>query len=346
VADATFYTLADARFFVGTVALLNSLRLTGHTGELVVLDCGLAEEQRRTLAPHVTLEQLPDELARRTVLCKPFIHTLGRPGPLVWIDSDIIVTGPLAPILAHAEAGKLCFYPVDWPAERRRRFPEWVEAFDLASPPRRQTYVSAGFFALVPERWPGLLERWWQACAAIPLDRLFGPDVSDPFWAGDQDALNALLMSEIPPDAIEELPAHEAVFPPAMHRVRIVSRQRLDAVHDGHRIRLLHYTWVPKPWTTQAWGRIPDMRRDAYVRLLPRVLFADDVALRLPTALVPLWLRPGGRGRLALEGVAMGKRMRSRAAAVVRRLPAPLRKPLIALRDRIEPPERGRRDSS
>ena len=37
----------DHRFFLGTVALLNSLRLTGNVGELVVLDAGLTAERTR-----------------------------------------------------------------------------------------------------------------------------------------------------------------------------------------------------------------------------------------------------------------------------------------------------------
>jgi hypothetical protein len=342
VADTTFYTLADSRFFVGTVALLNSLRLTGHTGELVVLDCGLDEEGRRALAAHVTLVELPGELARRTVLAKPYFHTVRRAGPAVWIDSDVIVTGSLAPIVARAEAGKICLYPVDWQAQRRRRFPEWEELFALPGPPREQTYYSAGVIALVPDRWPDLLERWWEACGKVAPERIFGQHVDDPLWAGDQDALNALLMSEVPAEAIEELPEKEVVFPADMNRVRVADAKTLAAEHDGRPVRLLHYTWVPKPWTSHAWGRIADMRRDAFVRLLPRVLFADDVPLRLPTTSVPVWLRPGASGRLALQGVAVGKRGRAGAAAVVRRLPPSVRRPLLAWRDRIEPPERGR----
>ncbi len=48
-AGATFYTVTDAEFFPGTVALLNSLRLMGHREPLVVLDDGSATEQRERL---------------------------------------------------------------------------------------------------------------------------------------------------------------------------------------------------------------------------------------------------------------------------------------------------------
>ena len=53
--DSTYYTIANAPFFPGLVALLNSLRLSGNAGELVVLDRGLEEEQRELLEPHAPL---------------------------------------------------------------------------------------------------------------------------------------------------------------------------------------------------------------------------------------------------------------------------------------------------
>ena len=44
---------------------------------------------------------------------------------------------------------------------------------------------------------------------------------------------------------------------------------------------------------------------DAYVRLMRRLLFADDVPLRLPPAAVPFWLRPGGATRAATVGMSL-----------------------------------------
>ena len=45
----TYFTVSTHRFFLGTVALLNSLRLTGNAGELVVLDAGLTPDERELL---------------------------------------------------------------------------------------------------------------------------------------------------------------------------------------------------------------------------------------------------------------------------------------------------------
>jgi len=55
----TYYTIANAPFFPGVVALLNSLRLTRNTGELVVLDRGLDDDQRERLVPLREARRVP-----------------------------------------------------------------------------------------------------------------------------------------------------------------------------------------------------------------------------------------------------------------------------------------------
>ena len=41
--DRAVYTVGDARHFLGVVALVNSLRLTDWTDEIVVVDCGFTD---------------------------------------------------------------------------------------------------------------------------------------------------------------------------------------------------------------------------------------------------------------------------------------------------------------
>src|SRR3712207_8323109 len=50
-----FYCVADERYFLGAVGLINSLRLVGHEEPIHLLDCGFTAEQRELLAPHVNL---------------------------------------------------------------------------------------------------------------------------------------------------------------------------------------------------------------------------------------------------------------------------------------------------
>ena len=339
---ATFYTIANARYFPGLVALLNSLRLTGHDQELVVLDEGLTAEQRARLDPLVRLVELPEERLGHPALAKPYPHLLDPTGVVTLIDSDIIVTRSLAPALADAAAGKIAAYR-DHETTEGRWFAEWEEGFELSGPPRQQTYVNAGFVAFSQERWPDFLTRWRKACTRIPLDR-FGvlprwqPRVTaierEPFWAGDQDALNAILMAEVAPEALAVQPIHEE--PDWLNEVEIVDRQTLACLYRGKPASLLHFSLAPKPWAPNGWKRV---RRNAYVELLPRLLFANDLPLRLdPQEVVP-WLRPG-RGatltRVGFDGLNRGRAGTERAwRGAAHALPPSAQRPLRALRDRI-----------
>ncbi len=56
-----FYCVSDARFFLGAVGLINSLRVIGHDEPIFVLDCGLTDEQRGMLAAEATLVPAPAE---------------------------------------------------------------------------------------------------------------------------------------------------------------------------------------------------------------------------------------------------------------------------------------------
>ena len=82
---ATFYTVTDASFFPGTVALLNSLRLSGNREPLVALDVGLERGQRVRLARHATVVDLECELPRP--LFKAFPRAFAPSGVVVVVDS-------------------------------------------------------------------------------------------------------------------------------------------------------------------------------------------------------------------------------------------------------------------
>ena len=161
-AAATFYTVTDANFFPGTVALLNSLRLMGHRETLVVLDNGLTQDQRRRLGRHASIVDAPADPLRSPLTLKPFPFLVGASGTMVIIDSDMIVSESLADTLALAAEGQICMYP-DHRGDQSRWFAEWEQVFALSKPPRHQTYLNAGFAAFsiltnvfgVPSRWVG-----------------------------------------------------------------------------------------------------------------------------------------------------------------------------------------------
>ena len=289
--DARFFTISDPAFFVGTVALVNSLRITGHEQEVVVLDRGLTARQRELLAPSVTLVDVPAGHAD-PYLVKPFPALVDTDGVVVLLDSDMVVTDSLEPVLERAAAGAICVFP-DHPADLDRWFAEWHELFGLGAPLRRGDYLNAGFVAVSTARWPGFFPRWWEACARIPAERETLTD-PEPLAQLDQDALNALLLSEIPEGAVGQLPSYEW----DLRRVSVVDPRTLECRAEGVRQPLLHAWLRPKVWQ----GR-ENVHANAYERLLPRILFAPDAAIRLDANDVPRWLRPGAAGQVALHGL-------------------------------------------
>ncbi len=162
--EVSFYTITDERFFVGTVGMLNSLRLMGHEQRVVVLDCGLSERQRDLLGSECELVTLPEARATNPTLFKPYANLLRPRGLVVVLDSDLIITRPLDAVLEAASNGHICACA---DPESGRWFAEWEQLFELPCRPRRQTYVNAGFLAFSVEHWPILLPRWWDLCQRI-----------------------------------------------------------------------------------------------------------------------------------------------------------------------------------
>ena len=294
-AATTFYTVTDSDFFPGTVALLNSLRLVGHNDPLVVLDNGLTQSQRQRLEQVASVIDPP---SRSTLVAaptlKPFPQLDGASGIIVLIDSDVIVTASLASTLALAHEGRICLYP---DPEEDRWFAAWQELFSLSRPPRRQQYVNSGFVAFSLDHWPRLLEDWWAACLCIPGDRMFTAE-DQPLRYGDQDALNAILMSEVDAESVVVLPDLGASTP-YEPQPAVLDEAVLACARDGVRVSILHHYGRPKVWSRT--GRQRFAFPETYVRLFPRVISGQDVALRLPPSEVPWWLRHGLRHKIALR---------------------------------------------
>jgi hypothetical protein len=294
--DATFFAVTNDGYFPAAAAMLNSLRITGHDHEIVFGDCGLRADQRARLEPHSMIVEIPAAETRDPTLLKSFPHVLDVHGVLVFIDSDMIVTDDLGPVLELAAEGRICAFG---DPELDRRFPEWVDLFDLSAPLREQRFISAGFLAWSHAHWPGLLARWRELCERIPPGATLahGATNRDPFAQGDQDALNALLMSEVPLEAVAILPdAERPVW--LTTQVRIVNERAL-ACRFGEAVpKLIHADGSRKPWQTRMWWRV---RNDAYVRFFRRLVFADDAIVSVEPPEVPIWLRPTRLGTACLH---------------------------------------------
>lgn len=311
--EASFYTVSDRSFFPATVGLLNSLRLTGHRYPVVVLDCGFSSEQRALLDEHSTVISIDRTTAANPTLFKPVAPSAQRSGIVVVMDSDAIVTARLGPLLDEARAGRIVAVP---DPESDRWFPEWQRIFDLSGLPRQQPYVGAGFVAVSVDHWPNLLPLWSDACRRIRFHRTIYEDVAEsPTAQGDQDALNALLMTEFPREALSLLPVEAVPVGERERETRVRHLSSLSCTHRGRRTLVVQTSGRPKPWGRRAWAGVG---YGAYLRLLRRCLTGPELTLRVPERMLAPWLRSGTGGAIRLESLLMFNSVYSKVVRVPR----------------------------
>lgn len=288
--DIRAFTMGDERYFLGMVALLNSMRISGNTMPLTVLDVGLAAWQRDLLDPHC-------ELLRARPGANVFLMKMDAPlasgaDIVLLLDSDIIVTGPLAPMVDPAAAGRVCAYG-DQMAEQRW-FAEWEDLFGLRAPLREgEMYVNAGALAVSTTQMPDLLPRWAEMCERVSDRPMLweAPGPTDPLWLADQDPLNALLMSEVPPDSVVRYGLPGMILGTRnLAETRVLDAGELRCSWRDGPVTLLHAVGRLKPWQPRAQR---EYRRTAYTTCLRRALAGPDLVVRVPTAHLPSWLRPG-----------------------------------------------------
>jgi hypothetical protein len=251
-------------------------------------------------------------------MLKATMHLLDLQGTVVLIDSDVIVTRRLTPIVDDAEAGQIVVVADQIPV---RRFDEWSTILGLEGPPREQPNVGGGFIALDLDQWPDLMARWLELCERVPPSRNDLPfDLpleelhANPFALNEQDVLNAMLSTIVPLDRIKIYPLDVFPGPPHNHALRVVDRAALRCDCDGSDPFLLHYWNHPKPWLE---GARPHLCMDAYVELLARVLTAPDVPIRLDPGELPVWLRDDLRGRVVRRGPRQLRRTLRRALSLL-----------------------------
>ena len=120
--DAAFYCVADERYFLGAVAVVNSLR-------------GLTSRHRELLDPHATVVEPTSEAPgwlQKTAA--PLRHPAEV---MMLIDADMVVTRPLGPLIEEASADRVVAFQND----RQRFVAGWGELLDLG-PARPRPYVS------------------------------------------------------------------------------------------------------------------------------------------------------------------------------------------------------------
>ena len=290
-----FYCVSDSRYFLGAVAMLNSLRLVGHRDPVYILDCGLTGSQRELLAPHATVVPAPEETP--PWLLKT-IAPLRHPAEvMVLIDADIIVTRSLEHLVREALRGKVVAFE-----NRSNRFvPEWGELLGLGTARPRQ-YVSSSLVLLGGGFGRKVVRLMDEAQNRIDTegtaysgpergfhfdDGATAPDaaaLAHPWCFADQDLLNAIL-STAEPKRVESLDSRLTATIP-FTGVSVVDERTLRCAYDdGTEPYALHHVFPVKPWLEPT---IPGI----YSQLLVRLLRGRDVAVRVPKGELPPHLRP------------------------------------------------------
>lgn len=294
---AGFYLVADRRYFVGAVALVNSLRLVGHREPIHVLDCGLTQEQRQRLGSEATVVPAPGDAPPwllKTVL------PLSRPADaMLLLDTDMVAVRSLAELLDTAANGRIVVFqnPED------RHVPEWSELLDLGTA-RRAPYVSSAAIGAGRGLGTDVLELLADRQSRVDFERTFWranePDY--PFLYADQDVLNAILAARVDPDRVEVLDARLSATPP-FAGLKLRDAASLHCTYaDGAEPYLIHHH-VVRPWLEPTYDGV-------YSRLLRRLLLGGDVAIPLSERELPRWLRRGARAWAARLRINARERLR------------------------------------
>jgi hypothetical protein len=279
--SAAFYCVADDRYFLGAVGLINSLRMVGHEEPIRLLDCGLTPAQRALVEHEVELIAAP--AGAPPTLLKTIAPLAAPADTMVLIDTDMIVTHRFDQVLERAATGDVAAFRND----TDRYVPGWGEALDLG-PVRRHPYVSFGMLAIGGDTGTEILRLLSDRQDRIDFDRTYWRErrITDyVLLYADQDVLNAILGSRFDPARLVALDAELAPLPP-FDGVTVVDRSRLRCrIADGREPLVLHH-WLAKPWLQRT-------HHGVYSQLLQRLLAADDVAIRVPPDQLPLRFRRG-----------------------------------------------------
>jgi hypothetical protein len=280
VTETAFYCIADDDYFLGAVALVNSLRLLGHDEPVRMLDVGLRDDQRALLKREVIIMDGPR--GAPPWLLKTLAPDQRPARVMILLDADLVAVRSLRPLIDRAASGRLVLFrnPID------RFVPEWGELLDLGRAQRRPYVSSAAIVAGTPlgdEVLALLADRQ----KAVDFGRTYwrGGELEYAFRFGDQDVLNAILAAKVEPGLVDVLDSRLAPTPP-FAGLRVVDEGALRCAYaDGEAPYLVHHH-VTKPWLEPTYHGV-------YSRLLRRLLIGNDLALVVAEEDLPLRLRSG-----------------------------------------------------
>jgi hypothetical protein len=304
--SVSVYTVANARFYPGLVALVSSLRVQGHRGPIVVVDTGLTPSQIESLTDTTIIAATPDRSAHYAY-AKPF-GPMERPDDvMLLVDADMLCVRPLDDIVDLARSGSIvAIEDIGRPGLTERTWRQWAEHLQLGTLEPR-TYVNGGFLALPRDLGVAFFAEFVECVARVdPSETHVGAtevDFDRPFFILDQDIFNALLASsKFAPSAVT-LPYGCA--PHAPFRGVRIDGELTCVSGDGVRPYLLHHA-LQKPW-------LEPLPTNAYTELMVTCLH-HPAAPAVNDRELPRFLRAGRAARAA----RMLRSTRGRARAHLR----------------------------
>jgi hypothetical protein len=306
---AAFYCVSNEPYFLGAVAMVNSLRLLGHSEPIFVLDCGLSARQRELLSDGATVLPAPD--SSPPVLLKTHAPIHHPAEVMVLIDADIIVTRSVHGLIDRASEGLVM--AVDDGQERF--FSQWGEL--TGGTARRRPYVSSCLTVLGGPLGRTVLETMHEALRRVDIEKTpYSGSVPDfvshadtwkrhPYYFADQDVLNAVLATKVDPGRVEVLERRDVAILP-FEGLRMVARDGIRCAYDdGTEPYAVHHLMLAKPWLREGVDNL-------YSRLLRRLLSGDDLAVRVPGDRIPRWLRRGALGYASRQLINLHQQLRWR----------------------------------
>ena len=302
------FSVVDATYFVGGVGLANTVAHHLPSATITFLDGGLRPDQRRWLEARHAVVDPPT--ARHLHAAKPFpaLH-LDRLDPddvVVVADADVVATGSWDSLVARARSGVLV--AANDPSDRH--FEEWCTLLGLSGPLQVRPYINSGLTFWSVRHHAALLRRWWDLCAL--LGEAGGAHTLGPSCVfGDQDVVNALLMTEFTDTPVDVRSYAELAMGHTLPGVRVLDLHGLTCTGPTGPVLALHVLMRPKPWEPAAAWRL---RSPTFARIL-RSAIATDVRTSPPdgplepSAIVP-WLRPGVVGAACLAVATAVARLR------------------------------------
>ena len=254
----TIYTLVTEKYFPGLLALINSLRINGFSGEIVVGIKGDISFQNKI--KNIRIVDLNNENLSIGFLKSKLI--LDNPcSKYIFLDSDIIINHfKFFEILdEYSEVNPI--FPIEsiLPNNDIRRL-RWYRAFNLINEKCNETqlnsiktsyYVNAGFFCGIWERDKHILEKWDYNIRKFFKDE--GYLFSNPiFPMADQDVLNATIQ-------VENIKYSSLNYPDVLSAALSLNPFLQIGIHNEY--LLLHGTGLVKTWDIKS---IPIYSPNAY----------------------------------------------------------------------------------